>query len=90
MSTRKEGLIVTEVMFCDPTGHGRGHFELFFTDGSSRSYELPVESLFNASMRAKLRLMDDEMASVHEQSMQSSEFDIPENEAGLDENGFPY
>ena len=34
--------------------------------------------------------MDDEMASVHEESMQPSEFDIPENEAGLDENGFPY
>ena len=36
--TRQEGMIVNEVVFIRLTSHSRAQMELFFTDGTSKSY----------------------------------------------------
>ena len=59
--TRQEGLIVNEVIFVRLTAHNRAQMELFFMDGTSKSYELPVESLSNAVKRMDVEKLDSEM-----------------------------
>jgi hypothetical protein len=59
--TRQEGIIVDEVIFVRLTSHSRAHMELIFTDGTSKSYELPVDSLSNAVKRMDVEKLDSEM-----------------------------
>ena len=44
--TRQEAMIVEEVLFIRLTAHNRAQMELFFIDGTSKSYEFPVEVSF--------------------------------------------
>ena len=49
--TRQEGMIVNEVVFIRLTSHSRAQMELFFTAGTSKSYEFPIQSRSNAAPR---------------------------------------
>ena len=59
--TRQEGMIVNEVVFIRLTSHSRAQMELFFTDGTSKSYEFPIQSLSNAAKRMDVEKLDEGM-----------------------------
>tara|TARA_R100000152_G_C6769705_1_gene195643 strand:- start:1085 stop:1312 length:228 start_codon:yes stop_codon:yes gene_type:complete len=63
--TRQEGLIVDHVIFQRLTAHDRAHFELYFMDGTSKSYELPVDSLSSQVKRMDVEKLDKELSEYY-------------------------
>ena len=63
--TRQEAMIVEEVLFIRLTAHNRAQMELFFIDGTSKSYEFPVEGLSNQVKRMDVEKLDKELSEYY-------------------------